>query len=123
MSEPLFQQKLFRSSAGYTNPSQQTNRQALRNGPITWVTDLAKMPGPAGWFSKEVKVLKESDVPWMGTGLFIANYPLATPAPSSQSSVTAFIVAFLVHLQHVIGMLRHSSAQSLGALSCCRCFV
>lgn len=30
-----------------------------------WVKDLAKMPGPGGWLSKEEKMLKESAVPWV----------------------------------------------------------
>lgn len=64
----------------------------------SWVTDPAKTPGSAGWFSKEETALKESDGPPTETVLFIANYLLATPALSLQSSATAFIAAFLVHL-------------------------
>lgn len=48
------------------------------------LTDLTKRSGAA---LKKKKRLKESNVHWVGTGLFIANYPLTTPALSSQSSV------------------------------------
>lgn len=54
------------------------------------LTDLTKRPGAA---LKKKKRLKESDGVWVGTGLFVANYPFTTPALSSQGSV-----AFLLKL-------------------------
>jgi len=49
MSDLLFQQKFCGTAAGYTNHSQQTSRQALRNGPISGLKTLGYRPGQNAW--------------------------------------------------------------------------